>query len=116
LGSASFPFFGPHQYKGRYLLDGGIANNLPLHLVFQESVVRQVLAIDLATFMRYHPRQLILERKYGHRTHFLRVGLDLPSPASFSRSSVDQMIERGRADALAWWKERCAANVVRDMD
>ncbi len=116
LGSASFPFFGPHQYKGRYLLDGGIANNLPLHLVFQESAVQQVLAIDLATFMRYHPRQIMLERKYGHQTHFLRVGLDLPSPASFSRSSVDLMIERGRADALAWWEERSAVDAARDLD
>lgn len=116
LGSASFPFFGPHQYQGRYLLDGGIANNLPLHLVFQESTVQQVLAIDLATFMRYHPRQLMLERKYGHQTHFLRVGLDLPSPASFSRSSIDQMIDRGRADARAWWEQGCTVAAARDTD
>lgn len=103
IGSASFPFFGPHRYEGRYLLDGGIANNLPLDLAFQEKSVDQLLAIDLASFMRFHPRQLRQQRQYRDHTHFLRVGLDLPSPAAFSRSSIDLLIERGYKDTRNWW-------------
>ena len=101
LGSASFPFFGPHQHAGKFLLDGGISNNLPLHLVFRENVDR-VLAIDLATFMRLHPRQIMLERKYQHKTHVLRASLRHPSPAHFSRSSIDKLIALGKSDAKAW--------------
>lgn len=106
MGSASFPLFGPHRYKGHYLLDGGIANNLPLHLVFSEPDIDQVLAVDLGTFMRYHPRQLWHEKQYRSRVDYLRVGLDQPSPAAFSRSALNKMIERGEADAASWWRSR----------
>lgn len=104
LGSASFPAFGPHVHDGYWLLDGGISNNLPVHLAFRRGLAGRVLAIDLATFMRFHPRQLWLEHKYARQTHFLRVPLNQPSPLAFSRSSLNQLIARGRADAAHWWR------------
>lgn len=104
IGSASFPAFGPHVYRGYWLFDGGISNNLPIHLAFRTGAVDQVLAIDLATFMRYHPRQLWLERKYAQKIHFLRVPMRQPSPLAFSRPSLDRLIAQGRADAQAWWR------------
>lgn len=104
IGSASFPAFGPHRFRGHWLLDGGIANNLPLHLTFAQDNVDQVLAIDLATFMRYHPRQLWLERKYARQTHYLRVPLRQPSPLAFSRPDLDRLIALGKSDARTWYK------------
>jgi len=104
IGSASFPAFGPHHYQGRWLLDGGISNNLPLHLAFGYQAVAYALAIDLATFMRLHPRQLWLERKYRRQTHFLRVPIGEPSPLAFSRPALDRLIAQGKADAKTWWQ------------
>lgn len=98
LASASFPAFGAHKINGTSYLDGGIGNNLPLDLAFQQEAVVRGLAIDVGSIVRYSPGQLWAEKKYREQTLIIRPGRSIPSPANFSSAAVEIMLEVGYED------------------
>lgn len=98
LASASFPAFGSYKIDGTSYLDGGIANNLPLDLALREKAVERALAIDVGAIVRYSPTQLRMEKKYKDQTLIIRPSRSIPSPANFSRSAVQIMLEVGCED------------------
>lgn len=98
LASASFPAFGSYKIDGTSYLDGGIGNNLPLDLIFQEEEVEKGIAIDVGSIVRYSPSQLRVEKKYKDRTLLIRPSRSIPSPANFSNSAVQIMLEAGYED------------------
>ncbi len=98
LASASFPAFGAHKIGSQYYLDGGIGSNLPLNLAMDIEAVQKGLAIDVGSFMRYRPGQLLLENKYKDQTMIIRPSKFIPSPANFSQSAIAQMLEVGFED------------------
>ena len=100
LASASFPAFGAHKIGTQYYLDGGIGSNLPLNLAMDVPEVQKGLAIDVGSFMRYRPGQMLLENKYKETTLIIRPSKFIPSPANFSQSAIQQMLEVGFEDGM----------------
>lgn len=98
LASASFPAFGSYKIDGVSYLDGGIGNNLPLDLAMDEKPVQKGLAIDVGSIARFRPTQLLIEKKYKEQTLIIRPGRSIPSPANFSNSAVQEMLEVGYED------------------
>lgn len=101
LASASFPAFGAHKIGAYNYLDGGIGNNLPLDLALEQEGVQKGLAIDVGSFVRYRPTQMLIENKYKKRTLTIRPSQSIPSPANFSQSAIQEMLEVGYADGLS---------------
>lgn len=98
LASASFPAFGSYKIDGVSYLDGGIGNNLPLDLAMEEKSVMKGLAIDVGSIARYRPTQLLIEKRYKEQTLIIRPSRSIPSPANFSNSAVNEMLEIGYED------------------
>ncbi|HKK77212.1 MAG TPA: patatin-like phospholipase family protein [Saprospiraceae bacterium] len=98
LASASFPAFGSYKIDGTSYLDGGIGNNLPLDLALKGEAIDLGLAIDVGAIVRYSPSQLRVEKKYKEQTLIIRPSRSIPSPANFSSSAVQIMLEVGYED------------------
>lgn len=101
LASASFPAFGSHKIGAYQYLDGGIGNNLPLDLAMEQKGVQKGLAIDVGSFVRYRPSQLIMEKRYKKYSLVIRPSKSIPSPANFSQSAIQEMLEVGYEDGQA---------------
>jgi NTE family protein len=98
FASASFPAFGPHKIGTMHYLDGGIGNNLPLDLALDQKQVKKGLAIDVGSFVRYRPSQMLIEKKYKDRSLILRPSKSIPSPVNFSQRAIQEMLEVGYED------------------
>lgn len=100
IASASFPLFWPHRINNNYYLDGGIDLNLPIDIPFNHSQLDHVIAADVATFMKYRPKQLWKERQYKDQLTIIRPSSSIGSPMHFSSGRAVQQIRQGYDDAL----------------
>lgn len=100
LASASFPLFWAHEIDGRYYLDGGIDLNLPVDIPFDKSSVDHVIAVDVATYMKYRPKQVWKIRRHKDQLTVIRPSRNIGSPMSFSAQIANRQIELGYQDAV----------------
>ncbi len=101
LASASFPFFWPHEIEGQHYLDGGIDLNLPIDIPFDKSSINHVIAVDVATFLKYRPKQLLKVLQHKKNLTLIRPSKTIGTPMTFSSSIATQQIELGYQDALS---------------
>jgi NTE family protein len=100
LASASFPLFWAHEIEGRYYLDGGIDLNLPIDIPFEKSTVDHVIAVDVATYMKYRPKQVWKVNQNKDRLTLIRPSKNIGSPMNFSAKIANRQIELGYQDAV----------------
>jgi NTE family protein len=100
LASASFPLFWAHEIEGRYYLDGGIDLNLPIDIPFEKSSADHVIAVDVATYMKYRPKQVWKVNQNKDRLTLIRPSKNIGSPMSFSAKIANRQIELGYQDAV----------------
>ncbi len=106
IASSSFPLFQAHQIESDVYLDGGIYSNLPLEFLGHFPEVDQALAVDVASFMRFHPRQFRLERQFRDRLLILRPSRPIPSPANFDYQARKKQEALGYLDSLQLFRKQ----------
>ncbi len=100
IASASFPLFWPHRINNNYYLDGGIDLNLPIDILFDQSDVSHVIGIDVATFMKYRPKQLWKSYLFKDQLTLIRPTKSIGNPAHFSSVLANRQISLGYKDAM----------------
>lgn len=100
IASSSFPVFRPHKIGSQLYLDGGIDINLPLTLPFNDKQVEHVIAVDVATFMKYRPKQLWISYQYKEKVTLIRPSKFIGSPAHFSQKIIQDQMALGYQDTL----------------
>lgn len=100
LASASFPLFWAHEIEGNYYLDGGIDLNLPIDIPFDQSSVDHVIAVDVAHYLKYRPKQLWKILQHKNKLTLIRPSKNIGSPMTFSSETAAKQIELGYQDAI----------------
>ncbi len=105
IASASFPLFWPHRIDGKYYLDGGIDLNLPIDIPFDRAQLDHVIAVDVAVFMKYRPKQLWRVFQHKENLTIIRPSQNMGSPMHFSKKIAEAQIQMGYEDSLRILKE-----------
>jgi len=66
----------------------------------QNQSIDHVIAIDVATFMKYRLKQIWLTYKNKDKLTIIRPSKNIGSPAYFSRENIKQQIKTGYEDTL----------------